>query len=91
MTGNETDRGAFRTPTLRNVALTGPYMHDGVLRTLDDVIAFYAAGGGPVAGRSGPEIGPLQLSAGEREALLAFLNSLTDPAGDTHGAERRRS
>ena len=83
VTGDDADRGAFRTPTLRNVTLTAPYMHDGALATLDDVIAFYDGGGGTGAGRSRPEIGPLHLSPGERKALLAFLGSLTAPAGDT--------
>jgi cytochrome c peroxidase len=83
VTGDEMDRGAFRTPTLRNVTLTAPYMHDGVLATLDDVIAFYDGGGGTVPGRSGPEIGPLHLSQRERKALLAYLEALTGPAGDT--------
>lgn len=82
VTGDEADRGVFRTPTLRNVSLTAPYMHNGVLPTLDDVIAFYDAGGGPVPGRPGPAIGPLHLSPAERKALVAYLMSLTDPAGD---------
>ncbi len=83
ITGDEADRGAFRTPTLRNVTFTAPYMHDGVLATLEDVIGFYDAAGGTVPGRNGPEIGPLHLSQGERNALLAFLESLTDPTADT--------
>ena len=83
ITGDEQDRGAFRTPTLRNVTLTAPYMHDGVFATLDEVIAFYDAGGGPVPGRSGPEIGPLHLSEAERNALVAYLGSLTDETTDT--------
>lgn len=83
VTGDERDRGAFRTPTLRNVTLTAPYMHDGVLATLDEVIAFYDAGGGTVPGRSGPEIGPLHLSQRERKALVAYLESLTDKTTDT--------
>jgi cytochrome c peroxidase len=83
ITGDVADRGAFRTPTLRNVTLTAPYMHDGVLATLEDVIGFYDAGGGPVPGRSGPEIGPLRLSPQERQALVAFLQSLTDATADT--------
>jgi cytochrome c peroxidase len=59
-------------------------MHDGVLATLDDVIGFYDRGGGTVPGRGAPpEIGPLQLSQREREVLLAFLESLTDPTADT--------
>ncbi|MGH9035058.1 MAG: cytochrome-c peroxidase, partial [Acidimicrobiia bacterium] len=45
-TGDERERGAFRTPTLRNVALTAPYMHDGVFTTLEEVVAFYEGGGG---------------------------------------------
>jgi len=83
VTGDDADRGAFRTPTLRNVARTAPYMHDGALPTLADVIAFYDAGGGTVPGRSGPEIGPLHLSDRERQALVAYLESLTDTTTDT--------
>jgi cytochrome c peroxidase len=45
--GDESDLGAFRTPSLRNVAVTAPYMHDGSLATLEDVIEFYDAGGRP--------------------------------------------
>jgi cytochrome c peroxidase len=86
VTGDEGDRGAFRTPTLRNVSLTAPYMHDGALATLDDVIAFYDAGGGTVTGGSGREIGPLHLSPQGRKALVAFLVSLTDPSGATRVA-----
>ncbi|MDQ3946276.1 MAG: c-type cytochrome [Actinomycetota bacterium] len=83
VTGDERDRGAFRTPTLRNVALTAPYMHDGVLATLEDVVAFYDAGGGTVPGGGGPEIGPLNLTQRERKALVAYLQSLTDETTDT--------
>lgn len=83
ITGDERDRGAFRTPTLRNLTLTAPYMHDGVFATLDEVIAFYDAGGGPVPGRTGTEIGPLHLSERERKALVAYLGSLTDETTDT--------
>jgi len=83
VTGDERDRGAFRTPTLRNAALTGPYMHDGVFSTLNDVIAFYDGGGGPVPGRTGPEIGPLRLSKEEQKSLVAFLEALTDHTVDT--------
>lgn len=78
VTNREADRGAFKTPTLRNVALTAPYMHDGVFETLDDVIAFYVAGGGPSPNRS-RLMKPLALSATEQKALVAFLESLTDP------------
>ncbi len=58
-----------RAPTLRNVAVTGPYMHDGSIPTLAEVIDFYAVGG---RGRA------IDLDSSEREALLAFLDSLTD-------------
>lgn len=73
----ERDRGAFRTPTLRNVALTAPYMHNGALRTLHDVVAFYDVGGGTVPGRTNPAIRPLHLTEQERTALVAYLDSLT--------------
>ena len=71
------DYGAFRTPSLRNVAVTGPYMHDGSLRTLDEVIAFYNAGGRPNPNQS-PLLQPLGLTIQEKDGLVAFLYSLTD-------------
>jgi cytochrome c peroxidase len=75
-TGIETDRGAFKTPTLRNVARTAPYMHDGSLGTLKAVVDFYAGGG-----NSNPnldkEIKSIHLSGQDREDLVSFLNSLT--------------
>ncbi len=78
VTGRAEDLGAFKTPTLREVARTAPYMHDGSLATLADVIEFYDRGG-----RSNPHldglIQPLDLTASERRALLAFLHSLTSP------------
>jgi len=89
ITGVPTDMGRFRAPSLRNVALTAPYMHDGSIKTLADVIDFYAAGGrnitsGPLAGdgRTNPykdaEIAPINLSARDRADLVAFLKTLTD-------------
>jgi cytochrome c peroxidase len=72
------DLGAFKTLMLRNVELTGPYMHDGAFTTLDQVVAFYVGGGGPSPNRS-PLIKPLDLSPQEQKALVAFLKSLTDP------------
>lgn len=77
VTGMERDLGAFRTPSLRNVARTGPYMHDGSLATLEDVVAFYDAGGRPNPNLS-PLIRPLFLSDYERAALVGFLRALTD-------------
>lgn len=76
-TGREADRGRFRPPSLRNVALTAPYMHDGSLATLDDVLNHYASGGQPHPGRSGFVIG-FSASEQERSDLLAFLRALTD-------------
>jgi cytochrome c peroxidase len=79
--GDESDLGAFRTPSLRNVAVTAPYMHDGSLATLEDVIDFYDAGGRPNPNLS-PFIRPLFLSAYEKAALIAFLRTLTDQQYD---------
>jgi cytochrome c peroxidase len=73
----KSDVGAFRTPPLHNVARTGPYMHDGSLPTLEDVVAFYDAGGRPNPNLS-PLIRPLFLNEYERAALVAFLRALTD-------------
>ena len=79
VTGHDADLRAFRTPTLRNVERTGPYMHDGSLATLDEVIDHYVAGGSADDPAQDPLIRPLRLSADDREALLAFLRSLTSP------------
>jgi cytochrome c peroxidase len=79
VTKNAADTGAFKTPMLRNIELTGPYMHDGVFGTLEQVVAFYVGGGGPGPNKS-PLIKPLDLSAKEQKALVAFLRSLTDPS-----------
>jgi cytochrome c peroxidase len=77
-TKNPADTGAFRTPMLRHIDQTGPYMHDGVFDTLEQVIAFYVGGGGNVPNKS-PLMKPLDLTASEQNALVAFLRSLTDP------------
>lgn len=81
VSGRPDDMGAFRAPTLRNVQVTAPYMHDGSLATLGEVIDFYAAGGRG-AGRSSPLKSELLsgfvLTAQERGDLVAFLESLTD-------------
>jgi len=79
VTGIERDLGAFRTPSLRNLDPTGPYMHDGSLATLEDVIEFYDRGGRPNPYLS-PLLTPLLLTSYEKAALLAFLRSLNDPA-----------
>jgi cytochrome c peroxidase len=80
------DMGKFRVPGLRNVALTAPYMHDGSIATLGEVIDHYAQGGRQFPG--GPSarnhlidrrIRAFQISAAEKDELIAFLESLTDP------------
>ena len=72
----DADKGAFKTPSLRNVAQSAPYMHDGKLKTLGDVVDFYAGGG-----NSNPNIDekmkPLPLSARDRADLVEFLKSLS--------------
>ena len=72
----ETDKGAFRTPTLRNIALTAPYMHDGSQKTLRDVVDFYV-GGGSSNPHLDKDIKELKLSGKERADLAAFLEALT--------------
>ena len=76
VTAQDADRGAFKTPTLREVARTAPFMHDGSLATLDEVIDYYDRGGNANA-HLDPEIRPLTLTADERRALVAFLASLS--------------
>lgn len=70
------DWGRFRTPTLREVARTAPYMHNGMFATLDEVVAFYNAGGGDHKNKSA-ELKPLGLTAEEQKDLVAFLKSLS--------------
>ncbi len=76
VTGREQDRGAFKTPTLREIARTAPYMHDGSLGTLEEVIDHYSAGGRPNPGLDS-QIRRLDLSAEEKRALASFLRSLS--------------
>jgi cytochrome c peroxidase len=77
VTHRAADMGKFRVPTLRNVALTAPYMHDGSLASLEQVIDHYARGGRKNP-RQDSRIRPLFLSQTERADLVAFLGSLTD-------------
>ncbi|WP_096485755.1 cytochrome-c peroxidase [Methylorubrum populi] len=74
-------RHAFKTPTLRNVARRPPYMHDGSLTTLSDVIDLYDRGGIERPSRS-RDIRPLRLSAREKADLIAFMESLNDNGAD---------
>ena len=76
ITENPDDRWKYRTPSLRNVALTAPYMHDGSLSSLEAVIEFYNQGGFDNKLRD-PRVRPLELSIEEAGQLLAFLNALT--------------
>ena len=76
ITLNPDDRWKFRTPSLRNVALTAPYMHDGKFLSLKDVVAFYNKGGEPHHLLS-PLIRPLMLNREEQSAIVMFLRSLT--------------
>jgi cytochrome c peroxidase len=75
VSGNPRDHGAFKTPTLREITRTAPYMHDGSMATLDDVLNFYSEGGrtNPLLD---PEIRPRNFTSEEKRALAAFLRSL---------------
>jgi cytochrome c peroxidase len=73
----DSDIGKFKVPTLRNVALTAPYMHDGSLPTLEDVVDHYSSGGF-VSETVDPAIRPLDLTSDEKHDLVAFLRALTD-------------
>ncbi len=91
VTGRPQDRGAFKSSSLRNIALTAPYMHDGSLATLRDVIEHYNSGveNHPNLDqrlRQGPQGQPrrMNLSETEKRALEAFLNTLTDRASLSH-------
>jgi cytochrome c peroxidase len=74
-TNDPDDRAAFRTPSLRNVRRTAPYMHDGSLSSLEEVVEFYDGGGGPDP-QIDRDIRPLRLSDEEKGALLEFLRAL---------------
>lgn len=92
VTGDPMDAGGFRTPTLRHVSVTAPYMHNGIIPNLRGVVGFYEGGGGRVreerreegdraplfeaARQNSPQLRPFKLTAPERAALVAFLNTL---------------
>ena len=78
ITEDPADRWKYRTPSLRNVAYTAPYMHDGSLKTLEEVVRFYDIGGVPNP-ELDPLIKPLNLSDAERQALVYFLEKLSSP------------
>jgi cytochrome c peroxidase len=98
VTGRESDAGKFSTPTLRNVALTAPYMHDGRFKSLEEVIDHYSSG----VQRS-PTLDPnlskhpnegMQLSRADKKALVAFLKTLTDtnlPASSYQNVDQKKN
>jgi cytochrome c peroxidase len=90
-TGERSDVGRFKVPTLRNVAVTAPYMHDGSIATLEEVIDHYAAGGRTIEEGENAGVGSLNPNKSEfvtgfeidergKHDLIAFLHSLTDEA-----------
>ncbi len=81
ISGKDKDRNTFKTPGLRDIALTPPYMHNGSKKTLVDIIDFYDRGGDTLGG--GNELRPLHLSLEEKQDLLAFLLSLSGDAPET--------
>ncbi|MCO6478971.1 MAG: cytochrome C peroxidase [Phaeodactylibacter sp.] len=88
ITGSPFDRGRFKTPTLRNIELTGPYMHDGRYATLEEVIDFYSEGlhASPTADplMKALPMGGKHFTGEEKSALIAFLKTLTDTSYTTN-------
>lgn len=82
VTQDPADRWKYSTPTLRNIALTAPYMHNGSLLTLEEVVEFYDRGGVPNEVLD-PLIVPLSLSAKDKKSLVAFLKTLTGASVET--------
>ena len=89
MTGDPADKGRFKPPSLRNIGLTAPYMHDGSIATLEEVLDHYARGGrlieeGPNAGdgalnpNKSSLVSGFQMTEQEKADIIAFLNALTD-------------
>ncbi len=77
ITGKPADNGKFRVPSLRNVALTAPYMHDGRFQTLEEVVDHYVTGGHMTVNKSA-NVRPLRLNEQHKADLIAFLHTLTD-------------
>lgn len=77
LTGLDSDNGVFKIPSLRNVAQTAPYMHEGSIETLDGVIEHYASGSKPHRNKS-KQLNGFALTASDKKALIAFLNTLTE-------------
>lgn len=93
-TGSSSDRGKFKAPTLRNIELTAPYMHDGRFKTLEEVVDFYDSGVVQSSENIDPQMkksnrgvnGKLGLKPDEKKALVAFLKTLTDEEFKTNKA-----
>lgn len=77
VTGIPADRGKFRVPTLRNIALTAPYMHNGSLATLEEVMEHYASGGHPTS-LTDPLLRDIDLTEKQKDQIISFLHTLTD-------------
>jgi cytochrome c peroxidase len=77
LTSQDSDNGVFKIPSLRNVALTAPYMHNGSIATIDAVLEHYASGGKPHRNKS-KLINGFALTNNDKKALIAFLNTLTE-------------
>jgi cytochrome c peroxidase len=86
ISGDAKDTGAFKTPTIRNVALTGPYMHDGSQKTLEEVVEWYAKGGHPNP-HLDAKVKPLKLTNEDKADLVEFMRALS---GDLPQVERGR-
>ena len=78
VTNEEKDRGAFKTPTVRNITATAPYMHDGSQKTLEEVVEWYAKGGHPHPQLS-DKIKKLDLTAQDKQDLVDFMRALDGP------------
>jgi len=81
VTAADSDRGAFKTPTLRMAARTAPYMHDGSLATLEEVVRFYAKGGNPNAALDA-RMTPIEFTDADVAAIVAFLHALSRPGDE---------
>jgi cytochrome c peroxidase len=81
ITKDEKDKGRFKTPTVRNVELTAPYMHDGSQKTLEEVVEWYNKGGHPNQWLD-EKVKPLNLNDQEKKDLVAFMKALTGPLPD---------
>jgi cytochrome c peroxidase len=92
VTKGEGNKYAFKVPTLRNVALNAPYMHNGRFKTLEEVLDFYAAGGGPGVGFKEPKVDDkihaYTITAEEKQDIIAFLYALVDESNAPQLPER---